>query len=220
VFAYVADKAAWLARGSTWRLWILVVLVATVSAAVLSLDTTAVLLTPVVLALASRKSLRGSYRQVPIHPSPDRLLLVIAMIVCGLLGPAFAAGIDVTLGSAVAALILTVSCLLRAPQMLSWRLVPWLLILGVAVLFVLVQMLHDHELTPLLDAAAGQAERLPDLLQLTAVAAVGANGINNLPAYLAHLRPPRIVHRAPGAAHRHRRPQPYPRLARPGPAVR
>ena len=252
VFAYVADKAAWLARGSTWRLWILVVLVATVSAAVLSLDTTAVLLTPVVLALASqlgvhralfayttvwlantaslflpvsnltnllaldlmpgiagftrlmwpaavaavvvtvlvlalifRKSLRGSYRQVPIHPSPDRLLLVIAMIVCALLGPAFAAGVDVTLGSAVAALILTVSCLFRAPQMLSWRLVPWLLILGVAVLFVLVQVLHDHGLTPLLDAAAGHGERFLDLLQLTAVAAVGANGINNLPAYLA-----------------------------------
>lgn len=37
------------------------------------------------------------------------------MIVCGLLGPAFAAGIDVTLGSALAALILTVSCLFRAP---------------------------------------------------------------------------------------------------------
>lgn len=40
-----------------WQLWALVVLVTTVSTAVLSLDTTAVLLTPVVLALATQLGL-------------------------------------------------------------------------------------------------------------------------------------------------------------------
>ena len=54
VFGYLAHHAARLARGSVLRLWLLVVVLATLATAVLSLDTTAVLLTPVVLALARR----------------------------------------------------------------------------------------------------------------------------------------------------------------------
>ena len=57
VFATIARGAARLARGSVLLLWLLVVLVAVVATAVLSLDTTAVLLTPVVLALARQLGL-------------------------------------------------------------------------------------------------------------------------------------------------------------------
>ena len=54
LFAAAAALAARLARGRRWALWGLVIVLATVSTAVLSLDTTAVLLTPVVIALARR----------------------------------------------------------------------------------------------------------------------------------------------------------------------
>lgn len=54
LFAAAAALAARLARGRRWALWALVIVLATVSTAVLSLDTTAVLLTPVVIALARR----------------------------------------------------------------------------------------------------------------------------------------------------------------------
>ena len=54
VFEVAAGWAARRGRGRTWRLWLLVVGLATASTAVLSLDTTAVLLTPVVLAVARR----------------------------------------------------------------------------------------------------------------------------------------------------------------------
>lgn len=54
LFAAGAAGAARVARGRRWVLWLLVVALATVSTAVLSLDTTAVLLTPVVIALARR----------------------------------------------------------------------------------------------------------------------------------------------------------------------
>lgn len=54
LFAAAAALAAKLARGRRWALWALVIVLATVSTAVLSLDTTAVLLTPVVIALARR----------------------------------------------------------------------------------------------------------------------------------------------------------------------
>ncbi|MDT7729703.1 MAG: arsenical pump rane protein, partial [Actinomycetota bacterium] len=52
VFEVAAREAAHLGRGKTWRLWLLVVALATALTVVLSLDTCAVLLTPVVLAMA------------------------------------------------------------------------------------------------------------------------------------------------------------------------
>ncbi|GMA31525.1 SLC13 family permease [Litorihabitans aurantiacus] len=54
LFAAAAGLAARVAAGRRWLLWVLVVVLATLSTAVLSLDTTAVLLTPVVIALARR----------------------------------------------------------------------------------------------------------------------------------------------------------------------
>ncbi|NAZ80590.1 arsenic transporter [Kineococcus sp. R8] len=54
VFDAAARLAARAGRGRTWRLWLLVVALGTVATVVLSLDTTAVLLTPVVLALAAQ----------------------------------------------------------------------------------------------------------------------------------------------------------------------
>jgi len=62
-----ARFAARAARGRRPVLWLLVVALATLSTAVLSLDTTAVLLTPVVIALA---------RQTKSHPLPWALLVL------------------------------------------------------------------------------------------------------------------------------------------------
>ena len=59
VFDVAAREAAHLGRGRVWRLWLLVVLLATACTAVLSLDTTAVLLTPVVLAMARQLDIRA-----------------------------------------------------------------------------------------------------------------------------------------------------------------
>jgi arsenical pump membrane protein len=54
VFEVASGQAARLARGRVWGLWLLVVALSAAATVVLSLDTTAVLLTPVVLALARR----------------------------------------------------------------------------------------------------------------------------------------------------------------------
>ncbi|QCB94850.1 SLC13 family permease [Cellulomonas shaoxiangyii] len=54
LFEAAAAATSRLARGRRWVLWLLVVALATASTAVLSLDTTAVLVTPVVVALARR----------------------------------------------------------------------------------------------------------------------------------------------------------------------
>ena len=57
LFDVTARECAHWGRGSTWRLWLMVVGLATASTILLSLDTTAVLLTPVVLSLARQLGL-------------------------------------------------------------------------------------------------------------------------------------------------------------------
>jgi arsenical pump membrane protein len=52
LFAWIAERAAGLGRGRTWALWLATVLLACLCTIFLSLDTTAVLLTPVVVVLA------------------------------------------------------------------------------------------------------------------------------------------------------------------------
>ncbi|UOW04801.1 arsenic transporter [Clavibacter michiganensis subsp. michiganensis] len=52
LFAWIAERAAGLGRGRTWALWLATVVLACLCTIFLSLDTTAVLLTPVVVVLA------------------------------------------------------------------------------------------------------------------------------------------------------------------------
>ena len=57
LFRVIAEAAARVGRGRAWVLWLLVVLLAVVSTVFLSLDTTAVLLTPIVIVLARHSGL-------------------------------------------------------------------------------------------------------------------------------------------------------------------
>lgn len=63
--------------------------------------------------------------------------------------------------------------------------VPWRLVLLVLGLFLVVQAGQVHGLPHLLARVAGTGESWPDHLRLAATGAVGANGVDNLPAYLA-----------------------------------
>ena len=253
LFAVIARWAAVLGRGSVPGLWLLVVLVATAATAVLSLDTTAVLLTPVVLVLARRlrlsqelfaftavwlantaslilpvsnltnllaharlrpagvsfpslmwapalaiwvvtvvvlavvfrRRLSGRYQVPRPLRVEDQVLLVIAGVVCAGLAPAFALGVNVTVAALVGAAVLVVACLLRRPQLVGWGLLPWPLVLGVAVLFVLVEIAHAYGLSSVVYELVGRGTGWSDLLRLAGVSAVAANLLNNLPAYLA-----------------------------------
>ena len=254
VFAVLADRVAVLARGSVALLWVSIVALGALCTAVLSLDTTAVLLTPVALVLATRlqldrmlfayttvwlantaslvlpvsnltnllavhtlqrsapgfalllwpaaltavaltvtalavtfrASLRGRYTPSRAAAVPDRPLLVLALTVCALLGPAFALGVDVTDAAGVAALLLVLGCRFRARRLLSVRLLPWKLVIAVAALFLAVEFAQAHGLTELIGHAAGTVgSGWLQLLRLSGSAALGANLVDNLPAYLA-----------------------------------
>lgn len=253
VFRAVTDLLARAGRGRVMLLWLLVVLLATVSTVFLSLDTTAVLVTPVVVLLALhvripplpfalttvwlantaslllpvsnltnllaqsqlrlspatfaalvwapaavgvllplvllwtafRRQLGGSFRLRPAQTPKDRLLLTFASCVLIVLLPALVSGVPVVLPAGIAALLLLAVYIVRSPRTLRWSMLPWRPLLLTIGLFMVVQALHAGGLARLLARVAGAGDGYLALLQLGGLGALAANGVNNLPAYLA-----------------------------------
>lgn len=252
VFTVLAERLAAWGRGRVWVLWVLVIALAVVCTAFLSLDTTAVLVTPVVVVLAIhvgvspipfalatvwlantaslflpvsnltnllaarsfeggpvqflglvwapalvgvvvsvvilsfvyRALLVGRYHTPEPTPVQDRPLLVFCAIVVVLLLPMLVSGIEVALVAGVAAVLLLGAFAVRRRGSVKVSLVPWQA-LGIALaLFVLVEAAHAHGIEDVLAAVSGSGDDPLSLLHLSAVAALSANGINNLPAYL------------------------------------
>lgn len=147
---------------------------------------TAVVITVAVLALLFHRDLRRTY-VVPETPGvEDKLLFWGAAGVCVALGPAFVSGVEVAYPATAGALILVVLFAVRRRPELRWSLIPWRLVITVVGLFLVVSALTAHGLEALLRQVAGTSGNglLADL-RLTATAAIGANAVDNLPAYLA-----------------------------------
>ncbi|MGN8129115.1 SLC13 family permease [Paenarthrobacter sp. 22069] len=253
LFKVLTDRLAALGRGRVFSLWLLVVAVAAVSTVFLSLDTTAVLVTPVVvllavharipplpfaltsiwlantaslllpvsnltnllaqdrlglnalhfaglvwgpalvgllvpvmlLWLAFRRDLRGTYGPQPAHPVGDRVLLRAAAGTLLVLLPALVSGVPVQYPALAAAAVLLAVFVWRRPAVLRWSMVPWRPLMLTVGLFMLMEALHAHGLTDLLAGVAGAGDSLPALLQLAGLGTAAANAANNLPAYLA-----------------------------------
>lgn len=254
LFDVVAARLARIARGRTAWLWVLVVALATVATAFLSLDTTAVLLTPVVVAMAVARKLdplpfafvtvvlantaslvlpvsnltnllasdalgghdpvaflallgpsaliaiavsvavltavflRKLPKTYPDAASPvvaDPVLLRVSAIVTVALLPLLVIGLDPWMPALAAAVVLVVAFALRAPRALGIRLVPWSLLVFAGGLFLAVGALEAVGIGRVTSVLAGSGDDLVSLWQLAGVGALAANGINNLPAYLA-----------------------------------
>ncbi|GAA1975583.1 SLC13 family permease [Microbacterium pumilum] len=253
VFDVAADFLARLARGRTWLLWILIVVLAVVVTSFLSLDTTAVLLTPVVVAVARthrlevlpfafttvwlantaslvlpvsnltnllaverldisplafvltlgpsaliaivvtvlllwivhRRALRGTYAPAPRPEISDRLQLMVTAAVVVVLLPLLVSGIPPWIPALAAAALLLGVFLWRSPRAVRVALVPWQLVVFASGLFLAVAALEAAGSRALLDVVAGAGEDLSSLWQLAGVGMLGANAVNNLPAYLA-----------------------------------
>jgi Na+/H+ antiporter NhaD/arsenite permease-like protein len=252
VFTALAERLAVWGRGRIWLLWLFVLALAIVCTAFLSLDTTAVLVTPVVIVLALhigvspvpfalaavwlantaslflpvsnltnllatesfgggaggfiavawapavvgvvlsiailsivfRRSLRGRFEAPERTPVKDRPLLVYSAIVVVLLLPMLVSGIPVAIIAAAAAVLLLGAFALRDRGAIRPSLIPWQALGIAAGLFVLVEAAHAHGLESLLATVSGSGDDPLSLMHLAAVGALGANTINNLPAYL------------------------------------
>ena len=254
LFRVVAERTARWGRGRAWLLWLLVLALAVVGTIFLSLDTTAVLLTPVVVILArhvglsplpfalttvwmantaslllpvsnltnllAEHELRGvgplqfaALMVVPaaisiVIPSAilfivyrrdllmryepdattvgdDRVLLVASGVIVGALIPLLVSGLPVWIPAVAAALALGAFFLVRRPSTLRVGLFPWQLVLLASGLFLVVEAAHSTGLGTVLATVSGSGRDPLSLLQLSAVGTLGANAINNLPAYLA-----------------------------------
>ncbi|WP_431796550.1 SLC13 family permease [Microbacterium enclense] len=254
LFDVVAAGLARLARGRTVWLWVLVVALATVATAFLSLDTTAVLLTPVVVAMAVARKLdplpfafvtvvlantaslvlpvsnltnllasdalgghdpvaflallgpsaliaiavsvavltavflRRLPRTYPDAGAPtvaDPVLLRVSAVVTVALLPLLVIGLDPWMPALAAAVVLVVVFAWRAPRALGIRLIPWSLLVFAGGLFLAVGALEALGIGRVTSVLAGSGDDVVSLWQLAGVGALAANGINNLPAYLA-----------------------------------
>lgn len=256
VFDVAAHWAARAGRHRVWWLWLLIVALACVCTIVLSLDTTAVLLTPVaitvarqvdvpplpfamttlwlantgslllpvsnltnllalhhmgllgvghqgylrlawapalaaiaatvaLLAVRHRRALAGRYVLDPAPEPHDRVLLLVAAACCVALGPAFVSGVTPAIPATAAAFLLLLTLAVRDRALIRRVNVPWMLVLGVSVLFVVVDVATRHGLKQALAAVVGTGTGPAALAQVGAIGAVTANVVNNLPAYLA-----------------------------------
>ncbi|MEV7769652.1 SLC13 family permease [Microbacterium sp. NPDC086615] len=255
LFDVVAARLARVARGRTVWLWVLVVALATVATAFLSLDTTAVLLTPVVVSMAvarkldplpfafvtvvlantaslvlpvsnltnllASEALGGGHDPVaflallgpsaliaiavsvsvltlvflrrlpktyPDAVSPtvsDPILLRVSAVVTVALLPLLVVGLEPWMPAVGAAVVLLAAFAWRAPAGLGIRLVPWSLLVFAGGLFLAVGALEALGIGRVTSVLAGTGDDLVSLWQVAGVGALAANGINNLPAYLA-----------------------------------
>lgn len=252
VFDVVAEQLARWGSGKVIVLWVLVMLLAVVSTVFLSLDTTAVILTPVVVLLAQsiavpplpfammtvwlantaslllpvsnltnllavgsigahqmsflalswapalvgiavpvviltvryRRMLFGSYSVSPRRDSADPVLFWGTAVVLVVLLPLLAFAAEVWIPATAAAAIAVTLFALRRREALRLTLVPWRA-LGIAVsLFVIFETAHAQGLGGLLVSMTDDAQGVAGLLRVAGIGALGANGINNLPAYL------------------------------------
>jgi Na+/H+ antiporter NhaD/arsenite permease-like protein len=143
-----------------------------------------VLVPVVILTLRHRRTLFGGYRAPTGGDPSDRVLFWAASGILLLLMPLLAVTHDVWIPATVAALVLIVVFGIRRRHVLRLSLVPWQAIGLAAALFVVVETAHANGILDFLSVLATSGHAPAELLRLSAAGALGANGVNNLPAYL------------------------------------
>ncbi|CAN5224096.1 ArsB/NhaD family transporter [soil metagenome] len=145
----------------------------------------AVVIPAIILFLVFRKQLTVRYEPSKPERADDRVLLIASGIVVALLVPLLVSGLEVWIPALGAAIVLGAFFLVRRREVLRFGLLPWQLVLLASGLFLVVEAAHSLGLGLVLAAVSGTGHDPLSLLQLSGVGALGANAIDNLPAYLA-----------------------------------
>lgn len=253
VFETIAARLAILAAGRVWLLFLLCVAFAATTTIVLNLDTTAVLLTPVMLSLTRKLGTPGvmlamttvwlantaslllpvsnltnllamnRIRLSPVgfaadmglpelgsvavtaiclwvfywrsggkrfivpqpHVPADRVLYTIALTACVLFTVGVVLGVQLALVAVVCAGVLLLGFARRAPEILSWRLLPWRLLVLVTGLFLVVGTVSARGFGTVVRALIGTNAGAAGVVRAVAFGFGSANLLNNLPTYLA-----------------------------------
>jgi arsenical pump membrane protein len=129
--------------------------------------------------------LRGRYVLASSPEPRDVPLVWVCGAVCLALACLFAAGVQPTVPTVVAALILAVVFWIRHREQARSLAVPWKMALAVLALFVVVQLLRPVFLDQWMSAALGSGSDGWALARVAGVGTVAANAVDNLPAFLA-----------------------------------
>lgn len=133
-----------------------------------------------VVAWLHRRRLRGGYEVEPPEPPEDPVLLRWAAGVLVVLVVALVSGVEVWVPATAAAVVLLVVTAWRRPRALGPAMLPWQVVLLACGLFLAAEAVQEAGLRALLEQdLAGQGP-----WTVAAAGAVGANLIDNLPAYL------------------------------------
>ncbi|MER6947756.1 SLC13 family permease [Nonomuraea sp. NPDC000554] len=131
-----------------------------------------------------RRGQRRDARYTPplLEPVADRVVFAAASVACVVFIVALLLKVHVAVAASAAALIVVLAFLVRQRGRLTWRLVPWQLVIFVTGLFLVVPTLSRHGLADLMSWMIGGDH---DPYRTAAVGAGLSNAINNLPAYQA-----------------------------------
>lgn len=146
---------------------------------------TASVVTLVVIVAFWPGLLRGRYEVPAPTSTPDSTLVWISAVVCVVLAALFGAGVSPTVPTVIAALLLAAVFWVRRPEQRRSLSVPWKMALAVLALFILVELLRPLFLDQWMAAALGSGMGGWDLARVAGVGAAAANGVDNLPAFLA-----------------------------------
>ncbi len=253
VFDVIATRVTIAARGHNALLFVLCLAFAALTTIFLNLDTTAVLLTPVMLATAGRAGVPALplamttvwlantaslllpvsnltnllamnrvqlsplqfaarmampqlaalvvvaaclwlffWRPNPARyqpPTPfqprDRALFVAASVAVGVFIVGILVGVSISWMAPICAAGLLIVFLVRDRSHLSWRLVPWRLLVFVTGLFLVVDTVSRHGLSDWMTDLIGTDPGAPGVTRAAATGGVLSNLLNNLPVYKA-----------------------------------
>ncbi|MFE0530577.1 SLC13 family permease [Micromonospora parva] len=127
----------------------------------------------------------GRFVPPAAHVPADPVLHRTALAGCLLFIGGILAGVEIGLASTVALTLVLVGFAVRSPATLRPGLVPVRLLLFVTGLFLVVQTLGRHGLDDLVSTLLGADGGALGALRAGGTGALLANGVNNLPAYLA-----------------------------------
>lgn len=128
---------------------------------------------------------RGNALSYGVQALRGRPALVFSSLVVAALIVALVSGAPVWIPSSLAALLLVAYTAYTDPSTLTWRIVPWSMLLLTSGLFVALGAAGSIFVNEIVLGLAPGNDSLAGLLQVSGLGALGANAINNLPAYLA-----------------------------------
>ena len=131
------------------------------------------------LLIRFKNSLKGTYEVEPLNAITDKKLLLIVSSACALFAGMIVLNLSPVISSVISALISIIAIHFRRRGFLTWKIVPWRLLLFTAALFATITFFEKLGLSKVL----AHISHTP--WEILANSTISASLFNNLPTYLA-----------------------------------